>query len=645
MNLRTLAVRNYSVFEDATFDLATKPDRPVILFSGSNGAGKTSLLEALYLALHGRRSFVDGITDSEYQQIIAGRFHRNRVDSECTIQLVFDHEDGGRRQRIDVKRSWLQRRERIAEELFVSKDGIPLSRADSEELLISIIPPEVLRYFFFDGETIKELAEWSRDDDLKLFASVDELLGLSIVEQLERDLDRITISSQAASNSEGLQKCIEAVATLEANNVAVAEAIRSEQARLKAASRAYNEARQRFMAIGGLAAEERESKTRQRDALRGKIEALAEEVRREATSYMPLLALQSIRVKLLDQLAVSARIEETEAVSKSLTESQSEMSRALKSAGIRATDVRTILQIVRTSLLPKPVALSAPPLPISIREAKWMESVIEAEVPRLAHRLRSVISDYRDLTFEHDELDSAISKAPTNDSKVNELFDQLNRTQRDVIAIEQRLAERYATRDKAATELAMMRGELKRLRNEQFKNKRLIHKERLLKGLRAALPTYAIKLRASREAHFSSILTAALTTLWHKKGRLSRTEISFSDRTIRLFSEDNEIKRAKLSAAEKQLFAIAFIYAVARLSGRELPFVIDTPVGRLDQAHRKNLVNTFLPSLSHQIVLFSTDTEIVGSIYKNLRPLISNEYDLSQYNGRITEPIQLEVAL
>lgn len=41
--------------------------------------------------------------------------------------------------------------------------------------------------------------------------------------------------------------------------------------------------------------------------------------------------------------------------------------------------------------------------------------------------------------------------------------------------------------------------------------------------------------------------------------------------------------------------------------------IIDTLFGRLDSSHRKHLVCDYFPRASHQVILLSTDEEIIGT--------------------------------
>ena len=92
-------------------------------------------------------------------------------------------------------------------------------------------------------------------------------------------------------------------------------------------------------------------------------------------------------------------------------------------------------------------------------------------------------------------------------------------------------------------------------------------------------------------------------------------------------------QKQRLSAGEKQLLAIAFLWSLARVSGKNLPVAIDTPLGRLDSSHRTNLIQRYFPSVSHQVILLSTDTEIGKEEIEILRSenAIAREY-LLQYN-------------
>ena len=84
----------------------------------------------------------------------------------------------------------------------------------------------------------------------------------------------------------------------------------------------------------------------------------------------------------------------------------------------------------------------------------------------------------------------------------------------------------------------------------------------------------------------------------------------------------------QLSAGEKQMFAISILWGLALSSGYKLPVIIDTPMARLDSAHRSNFINKYLPNASSQVIVLSTDEEIGGKYLNDIREYVNTAYTL-----------------
>ena len=69
----------------------------------------------------------------------------------------------------------------------------------------------------------------------------------------------------------------------------------------------------------------------------------------------------------------------------------------------------------------------------------------------------------------------------------------------------------------------------------------------------------------------------------------------------------------------------ALISAVSSVSGRGFPMVVDTPLGRLDIEHRKGVLN-HLVQREHQVILLSTNTEVVGEYLREIAPHVQKKY-------------------
>ena len=84
-----------------------------------------------------------------------------------------------------------------------------------------------------------------------------------------------------------------------------------------------------------------------------------------------------------------------------------------------------------------------------------------------------------------------------------------------------------------------------------------------------------------------------------------------------------------LSAGEKQLMVISLLWALAICSKKKLPVIIDTPLSRLDSAHRVSLIQTYFPQASEQTIILSTDSEIDHTYYNMMKESVGDEFTLS----------------
>ena len=101
-----------------------------------------------------------------------------------------------------------------------------------------------------------------------------------------------------------------------------------------------------------------------------------------------------------------------------------------------------------------------------------------------------------------------------------------------------------------------------------------------------------------------------------------------NDKPIILYKR---IELGQLSKGEKQIFILSLYYAIIKVSGKDIPFIIDTPYARIDTEHREQISREFFPNVSSQVIILSTDEEITKPYYDVLKPFIAKEY-LLEYN-------------
>lgn len=91
---------------------------------------------------------------------------------------------------------------------------------------------------------------------------------------------------------------------------------------------------------------------------------------------------------------------------------------------------------------------------------------------------------------------------------------------------------------------------------------------------------------------------------------------------------DTKVDVMNLSSGEKQVYILSLYWALIKSSGLKVPFIIDTPYGRIDEKHRRSITTEFFSKISEQVIILSTDTEIEEGLYRDINKYISKEYIL-----------------
>lgn len=92
------------------------------------------------------------------------------------------------------------------------------------------------------------------------------------------------------------------------------------------------------------------------------------------------------------------------------------------------------------------------------------------------------------------------------------------------------------------------------------------------------------------------------------------------------YTIQTKINLNSLSNGEKQIYVLCLIWAIIKVSKVEIPFIIDTPYSRIDTTHRNGLTTYYLPNISKQVIVLSTNEEIDRDLYKTIQPYVSQEY-------------------
>lgn len=625
MIFKRLVLEDFGLYGGAqTLELAPEAGRPVVLVGGTNGAGKTTILEAITLCLHGRRSLGPRVAESEYERYLRSRLHvadGGHVAESAAVTLVFEHAQSGEVHEYTVQRRFVARA-KIKEQLEIRRDGesvTDVAESARQDFLDGLLPPGVAGLFLFDGEKIQALAD--DESGSQLAEAIRRLLGVDLVEQLSRDLRRLAAVSAPGEGSEGeeLQEAQAALAAVESKLVALSEREASLATRRDRRLSQVATQQERVAQQGGALAAEREQHQQAAREASAEVAAAKHELARLVAGLLPFALAPEVGRQLAKRLEHEQLSEEARVISARLDAVAPKLSRALKPTG-----KRPVAAVLR-DLLVGDVDIAEPLHPLSGGEREIMRRQLHevtTEMPRAVSALR------RRLVRSQERAEAAealLAQIPEDDA-VADIVRELQGLEREVGKLDGELARVEDERRQ------LLHEQKHRLRALERAEAKLKQSGRATLATTLALRTTALLDEFAQAVERRRLEEIAQATVWyfnrlsHKGEMLSRVIIDPETFVVSVRRwDETELPKERLSAGEKQLFAIAVLWALAKVSRRELPVVVDTPLARLDRDHRQRLLEQYFPEVSHQVVVLSTDTEVDVAAAQSLAPVTARQ--------------------
>jgi DNA sulfur modification protein DndD len=318
MQFLKLTIDNFGVFgEKQTFELAPRFQdnrwRHLIIFSGHNGAGKTTIFQAMMLALHGSANFEES-TNFKYPNFIFGRMHHSPNETRPTsdvssgVALSFRYVRSGQHFDVGIERRWQKQGHTIKEDLKVLKDGWPLDidPGDYQTWIDDIILPGIGLLCFFDAEKLDDLA--SEDQQSKVLSeALNRLLGLDLVQNLETDLDQFTTRQGSTKKIEALYaKVLELQADRDKFEYQIGLLIKEldeVKSDVSSCESALSQQERRLATEGGAYAARRPVLTSRLQAIQKEIEILTGQLHELCTDLLPFALAPELCLQLSKRLA------------------------------------------------------------------------------------------------------------------------------------------------------------------------------------------------------------------------------------------------------------------------------------------------------------------------------------------------------
>ena len=566
-----------------------------------------------------------------------------------------------------------------------------LNKEKFETYLQSIIPPDVFDLFFFDGERLSDFFE-NKSFETKLKDIILTLNNLDIFNTLGRELrlnirrknrERFSIREQVFE----LEKLEEKLIFLQGRKKNILSKLESCNALREELNVEIENTNTEFIKAGGLHKKERENLLNKISIAENKRESLNQEIREFSNDILPFIIVKDLLVNIKEQIYTEEDYGIYKIIKERLNKSKIAeiINKTIDCSNALPLDFEIIVSDIIREVVPieydnnfKPIhylskeqqgrvisiidsvlkldvkdinyfaGISDLTSKIAVYKKRLSNALIDEEQQNYINNLSRLNENLNDINiklanFENEilEVDDEISKLVSEINRFNEKINILRRTDN--------------IRDISTNLISMIEGLLtsvtlhkKREIEAEFNTifSQIIRKEKLIDFIKLE-EDFKISLYARKTFTISEIkkliVNLGMAGIENKFGaqfiekifqycssdnkRDILVELNKKSGTDRL-ELDTRIDVMNLSSGEKQVYILCLYWAIIKSSGISIPFIIDTPYGRIDEEHRKIITRNFFPKVSHQVIILSTNTEIEEGLYEDISKYVFREYTL-----------------
>ena len=637
MIIKKLVMHNFGVYS-STNVLKFVSDKPVVLVGGMNGRGKTTILEAVLLSLYGSNSFA--YTESKYNTY--GQYLKsyvNKTDGSLKTYLEIEFSiDNSDKEVYNVRREWDGKGIRVHEKIIVKKNGEESTfLTENWPMFVeNILPSALSSFFFFDGEKIAELAVEETSEQMK--ESIKAMLGITVLDVLQSDVSKI-IGRLCKANEENQDlKKLEELRSRKDNAEQVLRNadvdIENHKIELEQLQLELEKLNSEYAVKGGGILEQKNKLISQRAEYIASVSGCQEQLLNLVAAELPLALVSDLLIdieregKIAHEKKINTIAFERIKAAYSKFSSQSEEISKFISFMQEETEIDSAEDAYSLSdmNLLQVETLNANGIDQSVKKAKTLIAK-------------------RDLHQEKiDEIDNSLS-VDIDDASLEKIFVLIKEKEREII-------EKQVIIDNLQKERTSLHGNFISAESEfsKFAEKTLALLEavdddkRTIKYANMAIEIiklYRVRLQERKTDVLAQTMTECYKRLANKKNLVKQIKMDADTLDLHYIDGNGEeIVKKRLSAGEKQLMVISLLWALAICSKKKLPVIIDTPLSRLDSAHREALIKTYFPHASEQTIILSTDSEIDERYYSMMKDSVGDEFTLNYCDKTRTTTIK-----
>ncbi|MFD3661231.1 AAA family ATPase [Streptomyces sp. NPDC058659] len=612
----------------------------IYIVYGPNGRGKTKLQNAFRWALYGE---ILGRRGAQSAAELVNSEAR-RAAGYGSFMTILEFSNDGVEYRLTRR---YDEREQSNVSALLEKDNVPLSQVDTEKLLQQIAPSSVSQFFLFDGELLRQyesLLDKDSDQGKYLEEAIEKVLGIPIVANALSDAEELRtkarrrLAEQASANAQtqqlgaALAEAEDVRAELVRDRRAIKEAVDNTESRIAEIEQSLREQPRAERLLGQLdQMRQRASELRtQKEVAERELAELSGELWKAVLSEPARIRVAQIRAQV-DRIDGELRLASAALRDRDHLEAHENCPVCERDLSSDERDV--ILQgVTRRASFERRAELDA--------EMTRARGHLEVLADIAAYDGRLVRERDRALRQVKLGLSGAIEDLGLIESQLGEVDEDAIRSlskERDERKIE--LSRHRERLEKAAKDIQNQDASIEELNSylakQHFTPDATVGlKQRVTEDL---VGLFSQSIEAYRRQLKDRVEGSASQNFARIASEEDYAGLRITDRYgLEIIDRENEVVTGR-SAGYEHLVALSLIAALQHSAAVRGPVLMDSPFGRLDRDHTRNVVAA-LPRMADQVVLFAFDGEFDReTALRSLGSDLVAEFELERISTRHTK--------
>ncbi|WP_373035573.1 AAA family ATPase [Sulfurimonas sp.] len=614
-------------------------DKPISLIIGENGFGKTSFINSIKIALHGitkdllsigelvltKQDYILGNKDKNFSGIL------NRIakqNNENKAAIIIEVNDGDT---FYVQREYTLKNTTYSESLNIldNEKNVLYTDIEAQDFINYKVSPTLAKFFFFDGEKVQTIADFSKDEFRQM---LEDVLELDIYDQLIYDSRNVIKKINKNELDSELQKL---VTKKEAELVEVQNDLLSANLKLEAKSLDLKEL-----------LHDQSELDKKLSKLRSKYKKPLEEEKSKLAQYIEQKSLSLSRFRELSyiQLPLLLNKKLTDSIDNDIEKNYkgnitiSQDIVAIKKKEFLKqidTEQRTNIEKIFDKVFNSDENSQSVPFADSIKLESQFNSLKEKELD-FKELLNDLILLKEQIKYSEDEIYSLELKIQEDKVEYEKDFKQV-KVIAENIGIKKSEVENLENQINSLLSMENeINKEISRTSVKEHKNSLSKLKIQSLESAIKVASQMKIKIKEDKKEILETSINIKFNLL-KKQGYEADCIKLDSDFNINIFDKDmNPMDILSSSSGQKQIIATALIWGISEYISEEIPMIIDTPLGRLDEKNQSLILNQFYPNASSQVLILPTPSELKNEGFKGLRDNVSQVFTLSNKGSATT---------